>query len=522
MPKIRLFVGGGTATEVYLRTLEGDGWATIVIGSRGLWAHLPASARMGQPPHLLQLPGQPVPAFQAPTGHTDAGLALFMAVQAYQDGLQQIAQPGGGQRINVPTASVTAISRHNERLRVTVKGVASLVNLMVDEVIIANGIGPQKTPEQAGIPVSGTPDATLGYVQVEEGIDFVKHPDQIGATVAVYGGGATAAWAAAEVSQRTDDWFWGARLGGEGFTRSVLPGDRNGMILALAGRQVRLNLVSARYIRAGQLSYPMAGTPRPLTPKVELTLSAGPGHHNFQYYVDQLVYCIGGDPAADGSIASMLDQDLAAELEPVRDIDNMVSRDGTGVLAWRNARRDLLVIGAATYNFSIAGAKAKQSAPMTWLPPNAKVPDGIALTVAVIEALNQYMPTTPRVGPGTPGYNWNLNFNTANRTQIAVFFCDQTNFEDDLVNLVVALILYFRSAEGHAFGITILQVLYIIHLASKAIEHVRQTAPNFEIPDNDTGLDNFILAITAPQFVPLWAAGGLRPPARAVQPGLPP
>ena len=519
MPKVRLLIGRGTASEVFLRTLGIDDWITIVVGPSGLWANIPGDRRMGQPPHLLQLPGQRVPAFQAPTGTTTPGLTGFMDVHSYQTGLEAIgtshARPG---RYNLPNVRVTRVQRHGERLRVSFQGAGNLNGLTVDQVIVANGIGPQKTPQQAGIPVFGTPDNTLGFEQIEEGTDYLTHPDRVGRDVVVYGGGPTGAWVATEVSARADIWFWCARVGGEGFSRSVLPGDRNGMILALADHQVRYNIIRARYIRRGQFAFPMAGEPLiPPTPKVELTISAGTGKPEFPVYVDQLIYCIGGDPTAPGSVASILDRDLAFELEPLRDHNRMVSQDGNGVLAWGNATRDLLIIGSSTYNFTIPRIMDRQNAPMTWLPPNAQVPDGIALTVSVIETLNEYMPVTPRPERNGGGFDWTLNFNTANRTQIAAYLAANTDFEPFVANLIVALILHFRSARAQTFGITNDQIIYIAKIAAQAVAKVRQAHAGFERlrlelerrGGVENFLDSFVLAMTTPRWDRFWTSAGL-------------
>jgi hypothetical protein len=524
MPKVRVLVGAGTASEVFLRTLDKDDWITFVVGPSGLWANMPRNGRMGQPPHLLQLPGQPVPKFQSPTGRTVQGLTGFMDVHTYQTGLQAVGtshhRPG---RHNLPNAKVTRVQRlRHDKLRVTFQGAGPLTGLDVDQVIIANGIGPQKTPERANIPVSGVPINTLGFKQIEEGTDYLTHPNRVARNVVVYGGGPTAAWVAAEVSTRAYIWFWGARVGGEGFSRSVLPGDRNSIILALANRQVRYTIVRARYVRAGQYVSPIDGKPvGPPQPQVELTLSAGNGEPEFPYYTDQLIYCIGGDPGAPGSVADILDHDLAGELEPLRDDNRMVSRDGNGVLAWASATRDLLIIGSATYNFTIPQVKAKQDAPMTWLPPNAQVPDGIALTVSVIETLNQYMPVTPRPGRNDGDFDWTLNFNTANRTQIAAYFAATTDLEPFVANVAVALIVHFRSTTARTFGITNHQVLHIVKAATQAVANVRHQQPGFEklralLEDHkkypngvDNFLDAFVRAMTRPRWNAIWTAAGL-------------
>jgi hypothetical protein len=158
---------------------------------------------------------------------------------------------------------------------------------------------------------------------------------------------------------------------------------------------------------------------------------------------------------------------------------------------------------------------------MTWLPPNAQVPDGIALTVSVIETLNQYMPVTPRPGRNDGDFDWTLNFNTANRTQIAAYFAATTDLEPFVANVAVALIVHFRSTTARTFGITNHQVLHIVKAATQAVANVRHQQPGFEklralLEDHkkypngvDNFLDAFVRAMTRPRWNAIWTAAGL-------------
>ncbi|MBX3656415.1 MAG: hypothetical protein KF686_19745 [Ramlibacter sp.] len=521
MPKLRVVVGQGTASEVFQGTVGADGYHTIAIGPTGLWAVLPNTHRMGQPSHLLTLPGQQVPAFQAPTGTSTVGLSRFMDVHSYQSGLEALAlktsQASG--RLQFPGAKVTDIERDegtgNVRVRVTGLPEPTATGFVAEQVIVASGIGPQKTPADAGITVTGVPDDTLGFKQMEEGIDYLTHPDQLGRVTIAYGGGATGAWVAHELAERWDqvDWCWMARMGGEGFARSTLPGDRNARILSFTGKQIRRNIVAAEYVAAGSVT-PATLDAAAVPPRsmIKLTIERQ-GQLRADVYVDKLIYSIGGHPGARGSVASMLDDALVSELEPVRDQNRMVS-DGSGTLAWATPKRDLIIVGASTYNFTEPFFnKAKQPAPMSTLPTNAQVPDGIAVIVSTIEALNQYMPVEERMDGGL---DWTINFNTSNQTQIAAFLASTTDLEPYAANLAVALIIHFRS--NTTFGIEDRHVQFICRTCERAVAMLRSTVPNFDTTrlanDKRLGVEAaqaaMIARMVSEHWTPVWRRGGLR------------
>jgi len=536
MAKLRVIIGQGTASEVYQFTGTSGEYETIVIGPRGLWATLPSGHAMGQPPHLLAMPGRKVPAFQAPTGKTQSGLKQFLDVKTYQENLMKLAGTQTGQRKEFTSLKVSSVERSDEDGKIFVKvrdpANPTFMGFKADQVIIATGIGPQKQPQDVGIKVSGNPDGNLGFKQMEEGIDYLTHADKLGRVVVVYGGGATGAWVAAEVNahmaQKQDaiDWCWMAQPGGTGFSKSVLPGDRNAQIVDQEKFQVRYAIKSAVYRAKDELRATTADIPGlPTRPMVELTVqreNADP----FPYLVDQLIYCIGGNPTASGSISAMLDDGLVCELEPLKDMNRMVS-DGTGVLAWATPKRDLIIIGAATFNFQEPFFNKKaQSAPMGFLPPNAQVPDGIAVAISTIEALNTYMPVTPS-GPsgGQQTFKqaagqkvtWNINFNTSNRSQIAAFLASNTDADAFTANLQVALIVYLRSKNN--FGLNEEQVKYVMGVAERTAQRLRTSVPKFDTwrlnSDKKNGPDGtlqyFLTTMTTKdEWKTVWTGRGMK------------
>ena len=534
MSKLRVIIGQGTASEVYQFTGSQGEFETIVIGPRGLWSVLPATHAMGQPPHLLALPGQQVPGFQAPTGKTPQGLQKFLDVNTYQSNLRELSKSQTGPRVEYPNLKVTSIEPgDNDSLmvKVTDPTCPSLAGFKADQVVIASGIGPQKQLPDVKIPVEGTPDTTLGFKQIEEGIDYLTHADRLGNEVIVYGGAATGAWVAAEVYEHMQhkkdwhDWYWMAAPGGSGFSKSVLPGDRNAAIVQQTQFQKRYEIKKAVYRAKEELRKASDGdSGRPDRPMVELTLKGEQGNE-FPYFVDQLIFCIGGNPASSGSIAAMLDDSLIAKLAPLEDQNRMVS-DGKGVLAWSTPKRDLIIIGAATFNFQEPFFKKQvQAAPMATLPPNAQVPDGIAVAISTIEALNAYMPVKPLGVPTGPGFaqsaaqkvKWNINFNTSNRTQIAAYIASTTDTEPFTANLQVALIVYLRSKNN--FGLNESQVELILKNVADNIRILRGNNPDLDakrlgidkVLGPDKHLQFYIDAMTqSDSWKSLWTSGGIQ------------
>lgn len=305
MTKLRVVIGQGTASEVYQYTGTQGEYETVVIGPKGLWAILPGQHAMGQPAHLLTLPGQKVPGFQAPTGKTAVGLKQFLDVNTYQSSLQEMASQQSGQRKEFSSCKVTGIAPSGDGM-ILVK-VSDATNptfppFKADQVIIASGIGPQKQLTDVGIPIEGTPDTTLGFKQIEEGIDYLTHSDKLGSVVVVYGGAATGAWVAAEVFEHFKtkkdaiSWCWMAAPGGTGYKKSELPGDRNAAILDQTKFQVRYEITKAVYCAKDAIRKAVEGLPgEPPRNMVQLTLKPQSGQE-VTWFVDQLIFCIGGNP----------------------------------------------------------------------------------------------------------------------------------------------------------------------------------------------------------------------------------
>jgi hypothetical protein len=191
---------------------------------------------------------------------------------------------------------------------------------------------------------------------------------------------------------------------------------------------------------------------------------------DYYYLADQFIYALGGDTRASalGSIQSMLAGDLLAELQPFLDRNGALGAINEGALAWATPTKSLMIVGAAVYNFA---KPDKLEAPMSDLPWNAQVPDGIAMITASVSALNNFIPIKQAVSKprGWQRGDWvdvritenTTNINLADRNQLAVLF---TLMFDEWpaanVNTLVERVVAWRSTttvekgSSLVFGIT--------------------------------------------------------------------
>ncbi len=425
--KTRVIIGAGTAAAVFLKTMATEGWETVVVGSDGLWAQLPDKP-MGQPAHLLQLPSQPVPAFQTASGANEQDLANFLSAKTYQEGVASIV--AGHRYIHKPERRVKRISKSLVEPGKVVVWFDDDHALRVDQVVVANGIGPQLKPPA----IEGQPKKVDGYSQVIEGIAFLENKSEQTPSIdrCVYGGGATAAWVAAVAYQNSPRMGWFARPGGKEFTGSDLPGIRNEIILTKTEQNGLRTLLAVNKVEvAGELL------------KIHVD---GDDHY---YVAHQFIYALGGDKdiRAVGGIHSMIDKGLIDELSPFQDKNGALATLGprlsdekgkkyddfnpenAGCLAWSTPSGSLMIVGAATFN--VAGLQGgPQLPPMATLPWNSQVPDGIAVIVATVSALNTYIPVKQSFTVGKTKDDWadvritenTTNINLADNNQLAVLF----------------------------------------------------------------------------------------------------
>ncbi len=495
-PGTRVIIGGGVAAEVFRQTAD-PAVATWIFGNGGLWAnvagpHTDGGHKIGQPAHVLALSGQKVPAYQKAMGSNPTDYQGFLDSGEFQKGVKalSLSSQARDHALEVPGAKVTHIRRNPKGpgLEVTYEvGGRRSDPIIANQVVIATGIGPQMGPGIAVMPAGGEiaeyqnirhfPPIMEGlqYLAMAQGDRPQRKRDHV-RNIAVYGGGGTSGWLVDQAlhSSTPRRFLWIVRPGGSGYSKAMLPGSRNQMTLekTLAVRQ-ELEIVSLSIVPANakpmmdeqdektRAPIPMRNRPRPyprLRLKVKGELTGGqPGY----MMIDFFLYSIGPDPTAQGSIMSILEPTLYQALQPLRDYNMVLSGQLRGrhdVLALEALEGKLLVIGAASFagvrlrDPQTQGAKTRpEPAPMETLPWGSQVPDGIAVAVATISALNNFVPIR-QVWNGKRPFvvESNVNFNLADANQLACYISAFTDMKAGQVENCVQEILRERSRKGTA------------------------------------------------------------------------
>jgi hypothetical protein len=162
--------------------------------------------------------------------------------------------------------------------------------------------------------------------------------------------------------------------------------------------------------------------------------------------------------------------------------DSMAERR---LLGFGTEKNEILILGAAVATtFDLAKdagiSRAVNFGSIADTLPRALAPDqGIGVLTASIEAFNEFMPievtgqerdyeqpkfhqcehehkyvpnaenTKKHKHVTNRDIKWNINFNTANRTQLAAYFASETVHSATVANFIVALIVAFRSFTTH-------------------------------------------------------------------------
>jgi hypothetical protein len=554
MPPTTIVIGTGISAIAYLRSFERDLGTVTALGGPDLWNQMDPHHQMGQPMPLLTGNllgrGRAVRGFATVTGGSFLRAGVFAeAMRFYLARETQIrlsdrmvteirAREGGGYRVS---------GRYREDPFV----------LEVDNVIIALGTGPNRalTAGEDGkleVDVAGMG----GYVT--GGTEFLSPDwrmpqdlDPRGRHVAIYGGSATAAWAveAAEMrgmsvvlwftrpDERSGSWDAAGR-----FAAAFPAGGRNTHVEeAFADRRAVLRLTKVKFFQKAQF--------------IGLTFRNEAGDVILQA-VDLLVYSLGAEHSARAGVRRMLHGTLAQQLVAFYDRSQAIS-SRAALLAVGTADRSLMIVGSAMS--SAAGFRGDdlrvQGDPLRTLgslgryadiadslPPAARPTEGIAMVMASIEALNEYMParvaegsreavyTVPQVGHDyyynpeggqqrrhAIDFEWDINFNTSNRTQLAVYLAQTTDLDPFTANLTVALIVHLRTRN--AFGLSDLQVQSIQDVAEAYVRLRRELDDTFEgyryLGDRMLGADRVITLCvegmtTSGDWVAFWQRYGIR------------
>ncbi len=474
---------------------------------------------------------------------------------------RQLAEKSSAQ---LPGTWIQKIARIGEVYMITgsLNNEATFI-ITCNNIIVATGPGPARalTVDDGGKPTEVPLDSLGGYAV--GGTAFMSPDWQMpgggsaaGKMVAVYGGSATAAWAVElAILRRMSVVLWFTRPDEKSgsweadtrFKEAFPPGERNTEV-EHETRDLRkvLKLTGVKLIGKG-------------TPFVALTFR-NRNNEVVRTPVDLLVTALGSAHTKISGVREWFtkDPDLEKKLVPFYDRDQAITSQPC-LLAVGTPDRSLMIVGSAMSSaagFSLPELATRDPYKVaklvdyrdisSTLPPAARPTEGIAMVMAGIEALNQFMPATPidrgrlamhstpslttatATGPGqlpqgsaNPArgqdklheldFKWDINFNTSNRTQLAAYLAQTTDLEPFAANLAVALIVLLRSRN--TLGLSNAQFLFIVEVADAIVRSLRRAKPGLElerlIKDKVLGPDRALetymdYVTTAEEWVDYW------------------
>lgn len=555
MPEITIVVGTGISAAAYLATMRRQLGQVRVLGGAHLWERMAPDHAMGQPAPLLRgnlLSGS--------RQYADPARDGFMSSRAFEQLVtEQIHRNAYCQFPGSMVTEIRRVTSNGYKYRLSVDYDGARYFFFCHRLILASGPGPARPltiGDDGSLEVN--PAAFAGHVV--GGNDFMepnwRSPwrDTRGKVVAVYGGSATAAWAvelAALRGMRVACWFTRPGSGGGAWDADARFRDA----FPAGGRNAEVQRDYQNVRRVLKLTDIKLLRPRYGPPALGLKFLQSNGDI-YWHVVDLLIYALGAAHTAATGIRATLDADLEGRLVAFYDRNGAISSRPC-LLAIGTSDQSFMIVGSAMSSragFGDADLQIQQNPARTMgtlasyaqisstLPPSARPTEGIAMVMASIEALNDYMPIsrsggmrfyrtpdllTQSQGRGTPNpragiltvhdtqFEWDINVNTSNRTQLAALLAQTTDLRPFAANIAVALIVCLR--QKSTFGLTTDQVLMIVDVA-KAAEEVHRGAgmdgERFEIETRmqngvDQYLDLVVNHLTTGEFVQFWETRGI-------------
>lgn len=500
------------SVQQYLKSINQSLGEVYQIGGPDLWHSVHAQHAMGQPQPLLM--GNLLESGRESRGfsQTPNPGAHFMEAGRFADIVKHhLDQHSYAQ---IPDSYVSNITMSGQGYSLLLSGKVR-GKVTCDQVIVAMGPGPSRAlTVGADEPMEVNVDSFGGYIV--GGNQFMapdwKMPDDKGsedATIAVYGGSATAAWVVELAAMRKMKvllWFTRPGTGGNAwaesrFSEAFPAGNRNSAVRAdFADVRKVLKLISVES----------------RNDKLELTFTNENAEDVVQV-VDILVYALGAEHSLNKGVRALLDPAIQQQLVAFYDRSLAISAKPS-LLAIGTENRSLIIVGAAMSSEAgfgrdtlwLQGDPQRQIESNTrgvklgsyrdissTLPPAARPTEGIAMVMASVEALNEYMPVTlapqrvlamhstpshlstasgnlPRGALNPDGgqdrlhdiaFQWDINFNTSNRTQLAAYIAQTTDLKPFPANLAVALLVHLRTRSGNVLGLSDPQVKLVIAVA---------------------------------------------------------
>jgi hypothetical protein len=286
-------------------------------------------------------------------------------------------------------------------------------------VIIACGPGLKSSSLETARPkvkINGNLKAAAEAGEYLDAVDYICSPQGEDRIVLIYGGSATASWAAAHAyASRALAIGWAARKGPSQIKTEGNPIGRNEEIIAKAE--------SRGWIIEDEITEVTFHADRPaFRGRLEVKFKKG-FKNGDSLVVDQLVYALGADPMAEFGPGLILSVEIRRRIEPVWDnCYRFVKQTDSGTqnkvaIALKDRQGDLWVVGASVFRglgvdavkaIIETGDKSKYALAGSILPAGGRPPEGIAILDATIRAVTGYRQTDDAT------FNWN----TATRRDI--------------------------------------------------------------------------------------------------------
>lgn len=485
-----LIVGTGIAAAAYAKTkpAEHDENRTVV-GLPHLWQaeRMPGDHKMGQPKSLLT--GNVLP-------NNARGQAPGKAFLPAQEFAQLTDRTLADSVNTIEPGLVTHIRRDlgSGPFKVTIKG--KLKEEEFDRVILALGPGDNRLIKVGGDQIGLDTRQFAGHVMT--GDEFMQPawtpPKTMLSTrqVAIYGGSATAAWIAETAALRglkVALWFtrpgdgqdaWDAQ---KRFAAAFPAGNRNIDVMKdFEGVRKVLDLTEVKLLRTDNYRF------------LSLDFKTQNGVEN--WVPDLLVYALGYEHSSKTGDGRILDVSLRDQLVPFYDKNLMIS-DKQSLLAIGTPDQKLMMIGSGMVSSGGIDTKkldkafGKYADIGSTLPPASRPPEGIAIVISSIEALNQFIPAQatgpartfsginsetklPVTSQHPVDFAFDINFNTCNRTQLALYLAQTTDLFAFAANLAVELVFLFRTKVGTFGDIDADKVQQICAYCEKLVNYLQK------------------------------------------------
>ncbi len=427
--EVLVVAGRGTAALTYLSTVDLEPKFThvVMLGGLGYWEK--SAHRLAQPAHILELPHQTGADFVDPAAH-DKILGIlphesnsaYVHSLDYQTSLRQLHEETldslARRNIKVHIANglnMEQVSRDSLQYSFTTAQAGAM--FPAHKIVIATGAAPARAlPKELLLGSASTgykADQILDYNDILSPSLGDKLKDQ---DVLIYGGGATAAWAA-EVARlpgkSAGTMMWVAR---KGFDDAENAGPRvEAIIKDTRSAQIKGEIDTIQCLDS---------TPDYQNKKALVTVNkeqSDGSKTRESFLVDYVVNCIGQDANELGGLHHVLSGGLKADLQQLLDINQMTGNP-EAMVGFASSDGTLEIIGPAAASFNLSKPDFKERAfPSDSLPRSAKVPITAGGAVSTVAVQTKYMPFSQNMSTREVLIT-GLNPHVMNATQLAVYF----------------------------------------------------------------------------------------------------